>query len=71
MNVTLASIFLTFFLFKIVARLSMISQENTRNLQRAFGAEGRIKDQSSQIRSLKYQINSHNCNDVLNKNKNI
>ncbi|GES76040.1 hypothetical protein GLOIN_2v1787226 [Rhizophagus clarus] len=56
---------------RIRARSSMISQEITRNLQRTFGAEGHIKDLNSQIRSLKYQINSHNCNDVLNKNKNI
>lgn len=55
------------FLFKIIARESKISQESTRNLRRAFGAEGRIKDLNSQIRSLKYQINSHDCNDTLNK----
>ena len=55
------------FLFKIIARESKISQESARNLRRAFGAEGRIKDLNSQIRSLKYQINSHDCNDTLNK----
>jgi hypothetical protein len=54
-------------LFKIIAMESKISQESTRNLQRAFGAEGRIKDLNSQIRSLKFQINNHNCNDTLNK----
>uniref|UniRef100_U9UHE2 Uncharacterized protein n=1 Tax=Rhizophagus irregularis (strain DAOM 181602 / DAOM 197198 / MUCL 43194) TaxID=747089 RepID=U9UHE2_RHIID len=48
-------------------RESKISQDSKKNLQRAFGAEGRIKDLNSQIRSLKYQINSHNCNYVLNK----
>ncbi|GBB97344.1 hypothetical protein RclHR1_02970019 [Rhizophagus clarus] len=53
---------------RIRARSSMISQ-STRNLQRAFRAESHIKDLNSQIRSLKYQINSHNCNDVLNENK--
>ncbi|CAB4432820.1 unnamed protein product [Rhizophagus irregularis] len=51
----------------IRARESRISQDSKKNLQRAFGAEGRIKDLNSQIRSLKYQINSHNCNYVLNK----
>ncbi|GET66259.1 hypothetical protein GLOIN_2v1787226 [Rhizophagus irregularis DAOM 181602=DAOM 197198] len=51
----------------IRARESKISQDSKKNLQRAFGAEGRIKDLNSQIRSLKYQINSHNCNYVLNK----
>lgn len=54
-------------MFKIIAMESKISQESTRNLQRAFGAEGRIKDLNSQIRSLKFQINNHNCNDTLNK----
>ncbi|PKK57210.1 hypothetical protein RhiirC2_798464 [Rhizophagus irregularis] len=48
-------------------RESKISQDSKKNLQRAFGAEGRIKDLNSQIRSLKYQINSHNCNYVLYK----
>ncbi|CAB5381477.1 uncharacterized protein OCT59_009741 [Rhizophagus irregularis] len=51
----------------IRARESKISQDSKKNLQRAFGAEGRIKDLNSQIRSVKYQINSHNCNYVLNK----
>ncbi|PKK57237.1 hypothetical protein RhiirC2_798413 [Rhizophagus irregularis] len=51
----------------IRARESKISQDSKKNLQRAFGAEGRIKDLNSQIRSLKYQINSHNCNYVLYK----
>jgi len=55
------------FLFKIIARESKISQESTRNLQWEFRAEGHIKDLNSQIRSLKYQINNHNCNDTLNK----
>jgi len=54
-------------MFKIIAMESKISQESTRNLQRAFGAEGRIKDLNFQIRSLKFQINNHNCNDTLNK----
>ncbi|POG60942.1 hypothetical protein GLOIN_2v1787226 [Rhizophagus irregularis DAOM 181602=DAOM 197198] len=44
----------------IRARESKISQDSKKNLQRAFGAEGRIKDLNSQIRSVKYQINSHN-----------
>ena len=49
---------LTFCLFiKIKAKKSEISQESARNLRRAFAAEGRIKDLSSQIRSLKYQLN--------------
>lgn len=46
---------------------SKISQESTRHLQWAFGAEGRVKDLNFQIRSLKFQINNHNCNDTLNK----
>jgi hypothetical protein len=49
---------LTFCLFvKIKARESKISEQSGRNLRRAFGAEGRVKDLSSQIRSLKYQLN--------------
>lgn len=63
MNVNLASTSLTNFLFKIIAR----DQESVKNLQRAFAAESCIKDLNSQIRSLKYQINSHNCNNTLNK----
>jgi len=54
-------------MFKIIAMESKIFQESTRNLQRVFGAEGRIKDLNFQIRSLKFQINNHNCNDTLNK----
>ena len=54
-------------MFKIIAMESKISQESTRNLQQAFEAEGRIKDLNCQIRTLKFQINNHNCNDTLNK----
>lgn len=48
------------FLFKIIERLSKTTDENTRNLRRALGAEGRINDLNFQIRSLKYQINNNN-----------
>lgn len=54
---TLAPIFLKL-LFKIIASLSVVSQESAKNLQRAFGAEGRIEDLKFQIRSLKYQLNN-------------